>query len=214
MAAIMPEPVGVLHALLSPDVCSQSALAFDPRVLLPRLHGTLLTEVVLARLGPAALVNLDQCFLRHQHPPGAGPPRVPPHSWHQDGALGHDFSLAPQADGGLLEMLTCWIALTPCGADRAPALEWVAPSPARLLSPPELTDDAVRAAFGGRIVAAGPLEPGDALVFDGTLLHRTSGNAAMRHERKSAELRFFAAVPPRLAGQRFVALSEGDRPRG
>jgi len=98
-------------------------------------------------------------------------------------------------------MLTCWIALDPCGVD-APGLAWIDGDTTALLSPPDLTDAAV-AARGARI-AAPELAVGDALLFDGTLLHHTHVTAAMTRERKSFELRFFAAVPPRLAGQRFV----------
>lgn len=204
MATMMPEPVQLLRGLLPAAGCPAVVADFDAQPLLQALCGGPLAAQVAARLGAGAWCNLDQCFLRHQYPPATRPPQAHPHSWHQDGAVGHDFALAPEADGGLLAMLTCWIALTPCGADLAPALEWVAASPPRLLAPAELTDDAVRAAFGGGIVAAGALAAGDALLFDGTLLHRTSVHAAMRCERWSAELRFFAAPPERLRGQRFV----------
>lgn len=198
--------VQVLRGVLAAAACRAIAAAPDAAAVLAALRGGDVAAAVTARLGAAALCNLDQCFLRLQHAPSRRPPGRHPHSWHQDGAVGHDFALAPAADGGLLEMLTCWIALDACGAGLAPTLEWTRQTPARLLPPAELTDGAVRSAFAaGGIEVAPRLAPGDALVFDGTLLHRTHATAAMAHDRASYELRFFAAVPPRLAAQRFAA---------
>jgi hypothetical protein len=209
---MMPEPVTLLRGVVDPRVCADIALAAAAApadaalALLPRLARGAVAGAVAARLGAAALCNVDQCFLRRQHAPARRPPGSRPHSWHQDGALGHDFGLAPQADGGLLPMLTCWIALVRCGAGHAPALQWTRRVPAGLLGPPQLTDEAVQAAYGAHGIDGTPLlEPGDALLFDGALLHRTHATPSMLHDRASFELRFFPGVPPRLAGQRFTA---------
>ena len=100
-------------------------------------------------------------------------------------------------------MRTLWIALTPCGVD-APGLEWAEPSPQRLLTPAELTEASVDATWPGRVHPA--LDAGDALLFDGALLHRTHVTLAMQRERTSLELRFFEDPPPaRLAGDRMLA---------
>lgn len=208
---MMTSPVSVLRGAIDAPACAQVARAAANapvdavRGLLPRLARGAVAAAVAARFGAAALCNVDQCFLRRQHTPALRPPGSHPHSWHQDGALGHDFELSPHEDGGLLPMLTCWIALTRCGAGHAPALEWTRRVPTFLLDPPQLSDGAVLAAFGGDGFDSAPLlEPGDALLFDGALLHRTHVSAAMAHDRTSFEMRFFGDVPPRLAGQRFV----------
>lgn len=183
----------------------------DFDALLAVLRAGALAREVRARLGPAVLCDVDQCWVRRQYPPRDRPPEHPPHSWHQDGALGHDFLRPDVDDGGLLTMATAWIALTPCGAN-APALEWVtAPTP-HLLPLAALTDAGVEAlvqAASG--TASGPriesrvLAAGDALLFDGTLLHRTQVRASMDAMRTSIELRFFAPpAPARLGRDRFL----------
>lgn len=127
----------------------------------------------------------SQCWVRHGDPA---------HHWHQDGALHHDFR-APAAP---LPLWTCWIALTRCGDD-APGLEWAEPSPDDLLAPDQLTDAAVRARF--TTLHRPRLEPGDALWFDGRLVHRTA--VAGPRRRTSIELRFVpdGPLPARLAGE-------------
>jgi ectoine hydroxylase-related dioxygenase (phytanoyl-CoA dioxygenase family) len=147
-----------------------------------------LRALLAARLGNALQVVASQCWVRHA---------APPHHWHQDGALHVDFA-DPAAS--LLPMWTCWIALAACGAD-APGLEWVEPSPQRLLRPPELTDGAVRAAFADRAFVTPRMAAGDALMFDGALLHRTQRLPTPSQPRTSIELRFVAggAPPARLA---------------
>jgi hypothetical protein len=151
-------------------------------------------------LGPAPLCNLDQSWIRHGQPA---------HSWHQDGALHFDFmahAQAPAAPDALLEMLTCWIALTPCGVD-APGLEWVDAPHLPLLQPSELTEQAVQARLvqqRGHAVVRPALQAGDALLFDGALLHRTHVTPSPSKNRTSLELRFFRADawPARLGSAR------------
>jgi hypothetical protein len=174
--------------------------ALDAREVLRAITASELRAPIEARLGPAPLCNLSQSWLRHGRPA---------HHWHQDGALRFDFlALAgqpPPADA-LLEMFTCWIALTPCG-EHAPGLEWVATPTPRLLLPAELSDAAIRAAFGPASFVQPRLQPGDALLFDGTLLHRTHLTPQMTLPRSSLELRFFRAgdLPTRVADDRFAA---------
>ena len=93
------------------------------------------------------------------------------------------------------------MALDDCGAD-APSLEWIeAPMPG-VLPPAELGDAALRRRFGDALRAHAVLAAGDALVFGGSLLHRTHVTPQMRHSRASVELRWaLAPLPPRLTGE-------------
>jgi ectoine hydroxylase-related dioxygenase (phytanoyl-CoA dioxygenase family) len=181
-------PLPALDGLAAADVLQAVAAS----ALHPLIEGT---------LGPAPRCNIDQSWLRHGRPP---------HRWHQDGALRFDFIAhagRPWPADALLEMLTCWIALTPCG-EHAPGLEWVdAPQPA-LLRPEALDDDSVAARHHPALFRRPILAPGDALLFGGDLLHRTHLTACMTQPRSSLELRFFraAALPPRLAGDHFLPL--------
>lgn len=163
--------------------------------------GSALGASLERELGPEPVCDVDQSWVRHGRPP---------HRWHQDGALRFDF--LAHAGHGLpaganLELRTCWIALTPCGED-APGLEWVDCPLDGLLPPAELTDEAVSSRFPPDRLVHPSLRPGDALVFDGLLLHRTHLPPKMRRARTSLELRFFRAgrLPPRVAADRFVGL--------
>ena len=160
-----------------------------------------------SRLGSALACDLDQCWVRRQYPPARSPPGHAPHSWHQDGALGFDFLGAAASDGELLSMTTCWIALTPCGDD-APGLELVDREATTLLPLAVLADAAVRARHPQCDFLRPVMNPGDALVFGGGVLHHTHVAATMSRERTSLELRFFPAgsLPPRLRGDRFLPL--------
>lgn len=160
-----------------------------------------------ARLGADLALDLDQCWVRRQYAPARWPPGHAPHSWHQDGALGFDFLGAASREGALLSMVTCWIALTACGAD-APGIEFAGDDTADLLPPAALSDAAVRTRHPERELLRPILAPGDALVFGGGVLHHTHVAATMSHDRTSLELRFFPAtnLPPRLRGDRFLPL--------
>lgn len=152
-------------------------------------------------LGPAPLCNIDQSWLRHGRPA---------HHWHQDGALQFDFLARaghPTPPDALLTLRTCWIALTACG-EHAPGMEWVDEPTPRLLWPHELTPDAVDARHAAGQRRRPVMQPGDAMLFDGTLLHRTHLTPQMTGSRTSLELRFFRADawPARLAHHRRMAL--------
>jgi ectoine hydroxylase-related dioxygenase (phytanoyl-CoA dioxygenase family) len=167
--------------------------AMDIAAMLPALHT--LQDAVQRRLGAAPQLVLSQCWVRRAQAP---------HQWHQDGALNHDFI----ADGGglPLPMLTAWIALTDCGVD-APGLEWRLPSLTHLLLPAELGDAEVRRRFAAGCFEHPALAAGDAVLFDGGLLHRTHTTPAMTQPRTSIELRCIAAgaVPDRLRGENLLA---------
>ena len=154
--------------------------------------------------------DVDQSRVRRQYAPANYPPWHAPHGWHQDGALGFDFLAHGAGEfptDAVLSVVTCWIALTPCGSD-APGLEIITRRPAGLFSPTALADAIVRAGFAEEEFWRPLLSAGDALLFRGDLLHRTHVTSGMTKDRTSIELRFFAAdnPPPRLKGDRFVPL--------
>ena len=163
------------------------------------------------RLGSALACDVDQCWVRRQYARAHYPPGHAPHSWHQDGALGFNFldaTTTPAPDDALLSMLTCWIALTPCGTD-APGLELVDHDHVTLLPLAALTDAAIRSRHREREFLRPTLRAGDALVFGGGVLHHTHVGPQMTLDRTSLELRFLAAgnIPSRLRGDRFLPFS-------
>ena len=104
-------------------------------------------------------------------------------------------------------MVTCWVALTPCG-QQAPGLELVRQRLDSLLPSSELIEERVNARFPTERLWRPVLEPGDMLLFSGGTLHRTHVESHMDADRTSIELRFFPAqaIPDRLAGDRFARL--------
>lgn len=156
-----------------------------------------------ALLGSRLVCNFDQCWLRRQYAPADAPPLHCPHAWHQDGALGFDFAAhagPPWPVDALLEMVTCWIALTPCGVD-APGLELVAQRFDAPLAPADFEDSRIRARYASAAFRRPVLAAGDALLFSGGVVHRTHVRPEMTRDRTSLELRFFPADrPPRRLG--------------
>ena len=168
-------------------------------------------ECCAGALGSRIAIDADQCWVRRQYAPES-PPRHRPHSWHQDGALGFEFALSSDAAitaDALLRMVTCWIALTPCGVD-APGLELVTDRVDRMLTPAQLAGGAVDQRWPASRRAQPALDAGDALVFSGDVLHRTHVSAAMTQTRTSIELRCFQAdaIPGRISNDEFVAVPE------
>lgn len=168
--------------------------------------GSWITENLLGSL----VCDLDQSWVRRQFAPGRYPVFHAPHGWHQDGALGFDFRAHPSGRfpaEGMLRMVTCWVALDPCGED-APGLELVCPPMDGLLAPSQLLDQGVRALFRKDQFCRPVLEPGDALLFRGDILHRTHVSQEMTKDRTSVELRFFPAnqIPSRLKEDRFFRM--------
>ena len=161
-----------------------------------------------ARLPPKRLVlDVDQSWLRRQYPAPNAPQFHAVHGWHQDGALGYDFSDAVDIGDrteGLLDIVTCWIALTRCGQD-APGLEFVDETVSELLPVDGLNDDEIRRRFHSSTFRQPILEAGDAMLLPGGTLHRTHLTEWMQHRRTSVELRLFDAdrLPERLLGDRF-----------
>src|SRR6266404_3531060 len=136
--------------------------------------------------------------------------RHAPHGWHQDGALRFDFQSHPDGNfpsDAVLPMVTCWIALGPCGVG-APGLEIVTRRLDTLLIPGELSNERVRTRFACEEFYRPAMEAGDAVLMRGDILHRTLVTPEMTQDRTSIELRFFEAnnLPVRFKGDRFVVL--------
>lgn len=190
------------HPDLQPTSDSLRLTALGPQdfeALLGEVAQGATAAAVQARLGEAVHALPGQCWARRQHPHALRPAGQAPHAWHQDGALHARF------DGGdelLLPLVTVWVPLRDCGGD-APSLEWVDAPIDTLLPPPALTDDAVAARWGVAARRHARLAAGDALVFDGALLHRTHVAAAMTRRRVSIEFRCIAdpGIHPRLADE-------------
>jgi hypothetical protein len=164
---------------------------------------------IKAELGSSVQCDLDQAWIRRQYAPGRYPVWHTPHGWHQDGALGFDFMA--HADGilppdAILQMVTCWIPVVPCGV-HAPGLELVTRRVEALFSPERLRPDQLETRFAASEFWRPALEPGDALLFRGDVLHRTHVNPGMTSDRTSIEFRFFANPPARLKQDRFVRLT-------
>lgn len=165
---------------------------------------------IKAEFGNRVACDLDQAWVRRQYAPGSYPPLHAPHGWHQDGALRFDYLSHPEGvfpTEALLPMVTCWIALGPCGV-AAPGLELVTRRLAGLLAPAELREERVRARFAEEDFWRPAMATGDALLFRGDILHRTHVTPAMSEDRTSLELRFFPEdnIPARLKDDRFIAV--------
>ena len=189
------ESVGWRRALLYDGACAQS---IPPR------------DCGLVTAWARVACDVDQCWVRRQYAPRNYPPLHSPHGWHQDGALRFDlfaYSGLPFPPDAVLDMVTCWIPLIPCGVE-APGLEVVTRWPEGLLAPADLTDECVRARFAPETFLRPAMKPGDALLFRGDILHRTHVTPAMTKDRTSIELRFFPAhnIPARLKGDHFIGL--------
>jgi phytanoyl-CoA dioxygenase PhyH len=149
-------------------------------------------RLVEAYLGEPAAISVHKTTLRKAEPsvPGA---------WHQDGAF-----------MGPVRALNLWLSLSRCG-DEAPGLDIV---PRRL---DEIvatqTDEALldyqvsqskaeqAAAAGGKSIVRPVFEPGDAVLFDELMLHKTGSEPSMPNPRFAIESWFFgpSAFPAEYA---------------
>ena len=193
----------------SSSLRAQAVPALAPAAIATTLLRGELNAFCSGLLGEALACNVDQCWGRRQFAPSRYPPRHAPHAWHQDGALGFDFLRAaiPSSEEKPLDMVTCWIALTPCGID-APGLEWIEEDIPHLLPPSALCDESIRARHHPATFRHAAMQPGDCLAFAGNVLHHTQVSPAMQRDRTSLEIRLFDAnrLPTRLRGDRFVAV--------
>ena len=163
---------GVL-AVDSPTVSAEMVDAFK-RADIPRL--------VEAYLGERPLMSLEKTTLRKAEPNVGG-------AWHQDGSF-----------MGAVRAVNVWLALSRCGDD-APGLDIV---PRRLnhlvtrqtdeaILPIQVSQKMAEQAAGGRELVRPIFEPGDAVLFDEMLLHKTGSDPAMPNPRFAIESWFFAA---------------------
>ena len=205
-----PDPGGDFNAHSS-SLRVAAVVGLDVAAIVQSVVAGAVGALCHAQLGDALACDIDRCWVRRQYAPCRYPPGHAPHSWHQDGALGFDFldaSSSATTRPALLSMLTCWIAVTPCGVEAA-GLEFIDREYDSLLPLSALADDAVRARHHEREFARPLLQAGDALVFDGGMLHHTHVRSDMPLDRTSLELRFFAAgsIPARLRHGRFLHLT-------
>ena len=191
----------------------QAAFGDDEQdVVLAVLADSFVGPLLRRALGARLVIDLDEVWVRRQYAPARYPALHAPHGWHQDGALHFDFLALGGADpprDGLLNMLTCWIALTPCGTN-APGLELIAREVSELLPPAALSDRFLRKRYPADAFTRPVLAAGDALLFPGGTIHRTHVTPCMQHDRTSLELRFMRAdsIPRRLQNDRFVTLDQ------
>jgi hypothetical protein len=115
-------------------------------------------------------------------------------AWHQDGSF-----LGPET-----RAMNVWMSLTPCGGDRtAPGLEIVPRRVEEILPFGEsggigIDGFAVHRTAGETPVVRPEFDPGDALLFDERMIHRTfvGKNVEMTQERLAVECWFFAPSHP------------------
>jgi hypothetical protein len=166
---------------------NEVAMAFDsPRLsfeLFRALAVSGVTQVITEYFGERPCTALDKCTFRR-----VGPEETKGSEWHQDGS-----TLGPG-----VRAMGVWIALTDCGVD-APGLDLV---PRRLdalvdmgtegtIFPWAVSPALVEARFPGEAMRP-VFQPGDALIFDDLLLHRTTRDPAMPNHRYAVETWFYA----------------------
>ena len=138
--------------------------------------------LVAGYLGEPPLFTVQKTTLRRAEP-------AVPGAWHQDGAFMGD-----------VRSLNLWLALSRCG-DVAPGLDIV---PRRLdglvatqtdeaVLPYQVSQRRAEEAAGETPIVRPVFEPGDALFFDGMLLHQTGSDPAMPRPRFGIESWFFGA---------------------
>lgn len=160
-------------------------LADSPRMmfaLLETFERAGLRRIMTELLGESPALSVNKGTMRRARPD------VGTAWWHQDGAfLGNE-----------IRSLNVWLSLSHCGRD-APGLEMV---PRRLDRVVECgtrgadfdwsVSDEVVTEVGAGAVARPVFAPGDALLFDHLLLHRTLTDPAMTATRYATETWFFA----------------------
>jgi hypothetical protein len=141
-----------------------------------------LPQLIGGYLGETTLMSVEKTSLRKAEPSVSG-------AWHQDGSF--------MGDARAVNM---WLALSRCG-DEAPGLDVV---PRRLdhfvetrteeaIIDAHVSQRAVEEAAGAVPIVRPIFEPGDALFFDGMLLHQTGSDPSMPRVRFGIESWFFGA---------------------
>lgn len=166
------------------------------------LQDSTVRALIAEALGGDGMCALEHSWLRKKYAPRNAPDgRDVSQGWHQDGGLGVQF---PERAGShdergywistapMTELVTCWIPLEACGVD-APGLEFVRGQQPGLLHFTELADGDLRGRFTAERFWAPQMEPGDAVVFRNSVLHRTFQLPVMTRDRMSVEYRLFPA---------------------
>lgn len=185
-------PFRLQGMLVSPglrDIVAQQGgtwLADSPSstaIVLDGMRATGLTDAIAGHLGEKPVFTVQKSTLRRSLP------KYNLVAWHQDGSF-YDEDV---------RTMNVWVALSPCGGDRpAPGLEIL---PRRLddILPVDgvMAKHSVSYELVDELAAEVPtvipvMDPGDALVFDEHLLHRTHLAEGMTDIRYALECWFFA----------------------
>lgn len=183
-----PFPVDAHNGMLRNMVARQGGtwLADSPAStarILAELEASGVTGAISGHLGERPFFSLQKSTLRRSLP------RFNLVAWHQDGSF---------LDSDVRTM-NVWVALSPCGGDRpSPGLEIY---PERLpeilpvdgiMSPHSVSYDLVAELAATTPTVIPEFGPGDALLFDERLLHRTHLTTEMSEIRYALECWFFA----------------------
>lgn len=145
-------------------------------------RGTGVVDAIEGYLGERPALSSEKCCFRR------APVAPLQEDYHQDGAF----------FGEACRTVNCWIALDHCG-DTAPGVDVLPRRVDRVVSTgtvgagmywtiaPSVVDEV----SGGTAVVRPVFEPGDALLFDHLLIHRTAVDLSMTSERLSIECWFF-----------------------
>ncbi len=159
--------------------------------LMETLRAVRLDRLISAYLGERPALSVEKGTLRRADA------TLHRSTWHQDGAF----------LGAGIRTVNAWLALSRCGRD-APGLDVVPVRLYRVLPPGEpgtyfawtVSPETIARELPGAPIWRPELEPGDALLFDHLLLHRTAAEPDMPGVRYAIESWFFApSVYPRGA---------------
>jgi len=197
-------PNGGVYVKNASSFTLDAILGYDGALSL--IRGILNIQTLHSYLPETYFINLDQVWVRRQFPHHIS--KNGGHQWHQDGALGFNFSNSnADFENGLLDMFIVWIPLDTCGAD-APGLEFINCRQIRILSLPELIDANLKARYPSALFLKPVVEAGDVLVFGGNMIHRTHKTEKMKCQRTSLGIRIFSGIPERCAVERYVKFSK------
>jgi hypothetical protein len=140
-----------------------------------------LIDSIAGYLGERPAISLNKCVLRHTAFLERGSP-----TWHQDGAF----------IGAGVRSVDAWLSLSHCGGDTdAPGLEILPRRVHEILDTGQhyaVTRAQVEAMAGDTPIMRPLFAPGDGLLFDERLPHRTGMVPGMNGERRAIETWFFA----------------------
>lgn len=157
------------------------------RVVLGELKDSGVTDAIAGHLGERPVFSLQKSTLRRSLP------TLRLVAWHQDGSF-------LDAD---VRTMNVWVALSPCGGEHpSPGLEIL---PTRLpgvlpvdgaMTKHSVSEDLVAELAVETPTVVPAFAPGDAIIFDEVLLHRTHLTAHMTDIRFALECWFFAPSHP------------------